>query len=122
MDDADLEVLQSLDGLRWEAAEGYVVESGVHRTTTTLERPHGVTYALVFRPEHGEPFVRFDSAHAASRPGGRFVKRPKAHDHWHRHETDPGRPYAFTTGAKLLDDIWREVKRAMDESGILDDL
>ena len=74
MDDADLEVLLSLDGLRWEAAEGYVVEFGVYRTATTLERPHGVTYALVFRPEHGEPFVRFDSAHAASRPGGRFVK------------------------------------------------
>lgn len=121
-DDAELEVLLSLDGLRWEAAEGYVVEFSVHRTATTPERPHGITYALVFRPAQGEPFVRFDNAHAAARPGGRFVRGPKAHDHWHRHESDPGRPYAFTTGTQLLDDFWREVQRAMDERGIPNDL
>ena len=121
-EDAELEVLLSLNGARWEAAEGYVVEFSVHRTPKVPEKPHGITYALVFRPAHGEPFVRFDNAHAAAWPGGRFVKGPKAHDHWHRHESDPGRPYAFTNGAQLLDDFWREVKRAMDERGIPNDL
>ena len=121
-EDAELEVLLSLDGARWEAAEGYVVEFSVHRTARTPERPHGVTYALVFRPAHGEPVVRFDNAHAAARPGSRFVKAPEAHDHWHRSEGDPGRPYAFTSVAQLLDDFWREVKRAMDERGIPNDL
>lgn len=121
-DDAELEVLLSLNGAKWEAAQGYVVEFSVHRTQKTPERPHGITYALVFRPIDSEPFVRFDNAHAAERPGGRFVKTPRAHDHWHRSAGDPGRPYAFSTATQLLEDFWREVKRAMDERRIPNDL
>ncbi len=75
------------------------------------ERPQGVSYALVFRPSGGEPYVRFDNAHAVARPGGRFVRKSGAYDHWHRDEHDPGRPYAFTSAAQLLEDFWREVKR-----------
>jgi hypothetical protein len=118
----ELDILLSLNGASWEAADGYVVEFSVHRTQKTPARPHGVTYALVFRSAAGEPMVRFDNAHAAVRPGGRFVKAPKAHDHWHRSERDPGRPYAFTTATQLLDDFWREVKRVMNERGIPNDL
>jgi Family of unknown function (DUF6516) len=121
-EETELEVLLSLNGASWEAAEGHVVEFSVHRTAKTAERPHGITYALVFRPASGEPFVRFDNAHAAERPGGRFVKGPAAHDHWHRSESDPGRPYEFTTAMRLLEDFWREVKRAMHERGIPNDL
>jgi hypothetical protein len=94
----------------------------VRRTERTATRPHGVRYALVFRPAQGEPFVRFDNAHAAERPGGRFVETSPAYDHWHRDELDPGRPYTFTTAAQLLDDFWREVKRVMKEKGIPNDL
>jgi len=118
----ELEVLLSFDGVSYEAAAGYVVEFVVKRTAKTAERPHGVRYALVFRPTNGEPYVRFDNAHAAERPGGRFVKASPAYDHWHRDETDPGRPYAFTTAAKLLDDFWTEVRRIMNEKGIPNDL
>jgi hypothetical protein len=107
-EDAELEVLLSLDGASWEAAEGYMVEFRVHRTQKTVQRPHGINYALVFRLAGGEPFVRFDNAHAAKRPGGRFVRLTKTHDHWHRGE--------------LLEDFWREVKRAMNERGIPNDL
>jgi hypothetical protein len=121
-EDAGLEVLLSLDGASWEAAEGHVVEFSVRRTPKTAERPHGIAYALVFRPAGGEPLVRFDNAHAVKGPGGRFVRRSQAHDHWHRSENDPGRPYVFTTAMQLLEDFWREVKRAADERGILNDL
>ena len=54
--------------------------------------------------------------------GGRYVKRATAHDHWHKTTDDPGRPYEFTTASRLLDDFWREVKRALDEKGIPNDL
>jgi hypothetical protein len=121
-EDAELEVLLSLDGASWEAAEGYMVEFRVHRTQKTVQRPHGINYTLVFRLAGGEPFVRFDNAHAAKRPGGRFVRLTKTHDHWHRGEHDPGRPYNFTTATQLLEDFWREVKRAMNERGIPNDL
>jgi hypothetical protein len=121
-EDHELELLLSLDGASFEAAEGYVVEFMARRTDRTPERPHGLIYALVFRPKDGEPFVRFDNAHAVDRPGGKFVKVPAAHDHWHRTANDSGRPYAFTTAAQLLEDFWREVKRVMDERGIPNDL
>lgn len=122
MDEAELELLLSFDGANYEAANGYVVEFTIKRTARTAERPHGVSYALVFRPLRGEPYVRFDNAHAAARPGGRFVQAPAAHDHWHRDERDPGRPYLFTTASQLLDDFWSEVKRVMNEKGIPNDL
>ena len=121
-EDAELEVLLSLDGASYETAAGYVVEFMVKRADKTAERPQGISYALVFRPKDGEPFVRFDNAHAVARPGGQFVKASKPYDHWHRSESDRGRPYAFTTATQLLDDFWREVKSAMTERGIPNDL
>ncbi|ARN80399.1 toxin-antitoxin system TumE family protein [Methylocystis bryophila] len=104
-EDEELELLLSFDGASFEAAEGYVVEFMARRTEPTPQRPHGLSYALVFRPEDGEPFVRFDNAHAADRPGGKFVKASAAHDHWHRTANDPGRPYVFTSAAQLLEDF-----------------
>jgi len=106
----------------YEAAAGYVGEFVVRRVKKTAARPHGIRYALVFRPKDGEPYVRFDNAHAVDRPGGRFVKDPVAYDHWHRTEGDPGRPYLFTTAIQLFDDFWREVRRVMSEKGIPNDL
>jgi hypothetical protein len=121
-ENAELEVLLSLNGQSYEAAEGYVVEFVVRSTERSPARPHGISYALVFRPKNGEPYVRFDNAHAVERHGGRFLKGPQAYDHWHRTEVDIGRPYAFTTAMQLLDDFWREVKRVMNEKGIPNDI
>ncbi len=61
-EDVELEVLLSLDGASYEAAAGYFVEFIARRTDKTAERPHGVSYALIFRPKDGEPYVRFDNA------------------------------------------------------------
>jgi len=121
--DAELSLLLDLDGAAFEAAEGYVVEFSVVRTAATPQRPHGVSYALVLRMrDGGGPIVRFDNAHPVRHRGGRFVARPAAFDHWHRTAEDPGRPYRFSTAAQLLEDFWREVKRALDERGAPNDL
>jgi hypothetical protein len=121
-DGTELEILLSLDGASYETAHGYVVAFKAQRTAITKERPHGLSYALVFRPKDGDPYVRFDNAHSIERPGGKYVKKSPALDHWHRNENDPGRPYAFTTATKLLEDFWSEVKRVMTEKGIPNDL
>jgi hypothetical protein len=121
-EDTELDALLSLDDISYEMTEGYVVEFKVQRTAATKERPHGISYALVFRPNGGEPCVRFDNAHAVERPGGRYVKKSPAYDHWHRSQNDLGRPYAFTTATKLLEDFWAEVKRVITEKGIPNDL
>lgn len=122
LDDAELEMLLGLDGSSFEAAEGYVVEFMARRTEYTPERPHGISYALVFRPQSGAPYIKFDNAHAVERPGGKFVKASAAYDHWHRTENDPGRPYAFNTASQLLEDFWNEVRRVMNERNIPNDL
>jgi hypothetical protein len=121
-EDAELELLLSLDGASYQAAEGYLVEFKAQRTNPTAARPHGIVYALVFRPGDGRPYVRFDNAHGVERPGGKYVKAPVAFDHWHQTEDDAGRPYTFTTATQLLDDFWRQVKRVMNEKGIPNDL
>ena len=92
-------------------------------TVLTPERPHGISYALVLRrKDGGRPLVRFDNAHAVDE-GGRGYRRKRAvYDHWHRTEKDEGRPYNFTTVAQLLDDFWKEVRRALNEKGIPNDL
>lgn len=118
-EDAELELLLSLDGASFEAAEGYVVEFSAQRAPPTRERPHGIAYSLVLRAKGGgAPFVRFDNAHSVPHRGGRHVRRQAAHDHWHRTADDPGRPYPFTTPGQLLEDFWREVRRTLDEKGV----
>ena len=119
----ELELLVTLDGASFEAADGYVVEFKATRVSPSKARPHEIDYSLVFRSAAGgAPLVRFDNAHAAPKRGGRHVAQRAAYDHWHRTADDPGRPYAFATAAQLLEDFWREVKRALDEKGIRNDL
>jgi hypothetical protein len=62
--------------------------------------------------------VGFDNAHDVPTPGSRFKRRPPASDHWHRTETDPGKPYTFKNADTLLQDFFREVRRVLDEHGI----
>lgn len=122
MDEGELEALLGLDGSNYEVAAGLVVEFTVRRTEATGVRPHGIYYALVFRPIAGPPYVKFDNAHPVERPGGRFVKGLPTYDHWHRDERDPGRPYTYTTPTRLLEDFWSEVRRVLNQKGIPNDL
>jgi hypothetical protein len=62
--------------------------------------------------------IGFDNAHSVPAKGARFKKRPSTKDHWHRTETDEGRPYAFKDAETLLDDFFDEVERVLTERGI----
>jgi hypothetical protein len=121
MGDDGLEALLALDGASFELWSGAVVEFSVARTKMTPQRPHGVSYAIVLRQKDGAPWVRFDNAHSVGERGG-YRRKRVVFDHWHRTESDEGRPYNFTTAAQLLDDFWAEVKRTLDEKGIAHDL
>jgi hypothetical protein len=123
MDEGELELLLALDGSDFEMTPGVIVEFAARRTDATPERPHGVSYAFVLRRKDGGlPWLRFDNAHAADEGGRGYRRKRAAYDHWHRTEKDKGRPYDFTTAARLLDDFWKEVKRVLDEKGIPNDL
>jgi hypothetical protein len=119
----ELDLLLDLDGAQFEMASGVIVQFGARRTAVTPERPHGITYSLVLRQKRGgEPWVQFDNAHRAAGRRTGYRQRQTAYDHWHRIPYDRGSPYDFTTVERLLEDFWREVKRALDERGIPNDL
>jgi hypothetical protein len=123
MDEGELELLLALDGSDFEMAPGVVVEFTARRTDVTPERPHGISYALVLRrKDGGQPWVRFDNAHAVDEGGRGYRRKRAAYDHWRRTERDTGRSYSFTTAPQLLDDFWKEVRRTLNEKGIPNDL
>jgi len=56
--------------------------------------------------------------HGVLAKGSRFKPKPPASDHWHRTETDPGRPYQFKDAETLIDDFFDEVERVLSERGV----
>ena len=50
--------------------------------------------------------------------GARYKAKPDAHDHWHRTETDKGRPYVFRSALQLVQDFLDGVDRVLGERGV----
>ena len=60
----------------------------------------------------------FDNAHGVPAKGSRFKPKSGRSDHWHRTESDPGRPYQFKNAEGLIDDFFDEVERVLNERGV----
>jgi len=115
-----LEFLLAFNGRVHWLEEGYRIEFRIRRTPSSRERPHGLQYSFTLHDPDGKRLVRFDNAHAVKPRGSPFKKRPMATDHWHRTESDAGRPYEFKGADTLLRDFFREVARVLGERGIPD--
>jgi uncharacterized protein DUF6516 len=113
-----LEFLLAFDGRIHHLEEGYWIKFEIKRVGATKKRPHGLSYAFTLHAPDGTRLVGFDNAHGVPARGSRFKVRPEASDHWHRTETDPGRPYAFKDADTLLQDFFREVRRILADRGI----
>jgi hypothetical protein len=81
------------------------VKFEIKRIDPTSERPHGLRYSFTLHGPEGTRLVGFDNAHPVEAVGGRYRKKPKAADPWHRTEADPGRPYQFVSAEQLIDDF-----------------
>jgi len=114
----ELAYLLDFDGARYFFDEGYWVKIEVRRIEPTKERPHGLSYSLTLHDPDGIRLIGFDNAHAVPPLGGRYKARPAENDHWHRTESDEGRPYAFRSAPNLLEDFFREVERVLGERGV----
>lgn len=117
-DDHGLAFLLAFDGRIHHLEEGYWLKFEIKRVDPTRMRPHGLSYAFTLHAPDGARLVGFDNAHGVPAVGSRFKAAPEASDHWHRTESDPGRPYAFTDAEALLDDFFDEVERVLAERGI----
>ena len=113
-----LEFLLAFDGRIHHLEEGYWVKFEIERVKATKERPHGLSYSFTLHAPDGARLVGFDNAHGVAPKGSRLKPKPRASDHWHRTEIDPGRPYSFKDAETLIDDFFNEVERVLGERGI----
>jgi hypothetical protein len=113
--DQTLAYLLDLDGEEIIYDGGYVARFRIQRIEATPERPQGISYALTFHAADGRRLLGYDNAHGVPHRGGRHVERQAAFDHWHRDETDEGRPYRFTTAERLIADFFDEIARILKE-------
>lgn len=116
-----LEFLLAFDGRVHWYEQGYFTKFELKQVEPTSERPHGLHYAFTLHAPGGERIMGFDNAHGVPGPG-RYAKRQVEADHWHRTETDPGRPYAFSDAATLVVDFFAEVERILRERGVRPDI
>jgi hypothetical protein len=113
-----LEFLLAFNGRVHRYAGGYWLKFEIMRVPATEARPHGLNYSFTLHGPDNRRLIGFDNAHAVPAKGARFKKRPKAMDHWHRTETDEGRPYAFKDAEQLIDDFFDEVERILEARGV----
>jgi len=113
-----LEFLLAFDGRIHHLENGYWLKFEIAQSEASAERPHGLSYSFTLHAPDGRRLIGFDNAHDVPHRGSRFKRRGKPSDHWHRTETDPGRPYEFKDAATLIDDFFDEVERVLTERGI----
>jgi len=113
--DQTLAYLLDLNGEEINYDGGYVARFRVVAIPPTQEKPHGISYSLTFHASDGRRVMGYDNAHGVPHRGGKFVGRQDTFDHWHRDETDEGRPYQFVTAEKLTADFFDEIGRILKE-------
>ena len=116
--DHGLEFLLAFNGRIHHLEKGYWLKFEITRVETTAKRPHGLSYSLTLHAPDGARLVGFDNAHDVHRKGSRSRRHGRVMDHWHRTETDPGRPYVFKDAETLIDDFFNEVERVLRERGV----
>ena len=113
-----LENLLGYDGRTHHFEKGYWLKFEFKRVPETSQRPHGLDYSLTLHAPDGTRLLGFDNAHPVPAKGSRFKKPPQQSDHWHRTETDPGRPYEYQDAAKLVEDFLDEAERILAQRGV----
>lgn len=113
-----LEFLLGFNGRVHRYAGGYWLKFEITKVEPNDGKPHGLDYSFTLHGPDNRRLIGFDNAHSVPAKGARFKKRPKAMDHWHRTETDEGRPYAFKDAETLIIDFFDEVERVLTEHGI----
>lgn len=113
-----LEFLLGFNGHVHRYAGGYWLKFEITKVEVSDGKPHGLDYSFTLHGPDNRRLIGFDNAHSVPAKGARFKNRAKAMDHWHRTETDEGRPYVFKDAETLLDDFFDEVERVLAEHGI----
>ena len=110
MNDGGLDTLLSLNGSIVEQGNGYWIEIHVWAVEVNRDIPHGIRYALTLHNPYGKRLMGYDNAHAVKLPKKfKFAGSRLPYDHRHRHASDQGVPYEFSSAYQLLADFFAEV-------------
>ena len=112
-----LDFLLAFDGRMHWYEQGYFMKFEIRQVEPTEDRPHGLRYSFTLHGPDGKRLIGFDNAHPVQ-VKSRYRKRPAGADHWHRTETDTGRPYAFKDAETLIADFFEEAERVLRERGV----
>lgn len=114
--DRGLDTLLDMDGSLIQQENGFWVEIHVWRIEPTVFAPHGIRYALTLHERGGKRVMGYDNAHAVKPPGKfKYAGQIMQYDHKHRHISDKGVPYKFTSSYQLLKDFFDDVDKVMKE-------
>ena len=111
--------LAGYDGLIYTLASGYWLKFEVRAIGVSVAVPHGVRYSFTMHNPAGDRVLGFDNAHGVPHMGSRFIAPPVEADHWHRDESDEGRPYAFVSADQLIVDFFAAVDVKLAALGLL---
>lgn len=113
----DLSVLLDYDGYEFVFERGYVARFRFARDEAA-EAVHPYRYSLTLHDPHGRRILGFDNAHTVEKRIGRFGRRTRSMDHWHRDANDKGVPYVFVSPEKLLEDFFANVMAELERRGV----
>lgn len=117
MADKDVETLLDLHGSIFDQGGGYWLKIEAWRVEPDAGTPHGIRYSLTLHEPYGNRILGFDNAHAIKPPKKfKYAGRRLPYDHKHRHASDKGVPYEFTTAHQLLSDFFDEVDRVLEQA------
>jgi len=118
-EDITIENLLELDGVKYVIDEhlGLWVKFEAKRVQPSENRPQGIKYSLTLHDRSNTRMMGFDNAHAIEFGAKTNVAPKRIYDHWHKDESDNGRPYNYKNAGKLIEDFWKEVDKMTKKLG-----
>ena len=115
--DRGLTFLLDLDGEIQEQGNGFWIKFSIWQVPMSEHIPHGIRYSLSLHDPYGKRLMGFDNAHAVKPGNSRFnyAGRKLPFDHQHRHISDKGIAYQFSSAYQLLADFYAEADRVLNE-------
>ncbi|MDR3490795.1 MAG: DUF6516 family protein [Gammaproteobacteria bacterium] len=115
--DRTIENLLELNDIRYVIDErlGLWVKFEAEKTASDKNRPYGLRYSLTLHDRHNRRIMGFDNSHAVEYGGKKGVAPRRVYDHWHRDESDEGRPYHYVNAGKLIEDFWHQVSKILKQ-------
>ncbi len=110
MSDSGIDYLLELHGTQVHRSDGYWYKVEAWRVKPSKHIPHGIRYNLTLHDRSNKRIFGMDNAHGikASKASKVSGKR-HAYDHKHRHLSDKGVPYEFSSAFQLIEDFFNGI-------------